>query len=142
MSPTLRWFPALVADVANSITLTAARLMNGTTLKTLCVGSANKCLTFRANCVRLFEVMRERKTFLNATFKVEKNPTYTGNHYMARVNRVLSNTYPLGTTEQEMIDKYHNSVVLEKDLEHLLKTPQAKYAITIAKNVKSLSRQL
>ena len=117
LSQTLRWFPALVADVANSITSTAARLMNGTTLKTLCVGSANKCLTFRANCVRLFEVMRERKTFLNATFKVEKNPTYTGNHYMARVNRVLSNTYPLGTTEQEMIDKYHNSVVLEKDLD-------------------------
>ena len=28
-----------------------------------------------------------------------------------------------------------------KDLEHLLKVPQAKYAITVAKNVKSLSRQ-
>ena len=28
-----------------------------------------------------------------------------------------------------------------KDLEHLLKTPQAKYAITVAKNVKNLSRQ-
>ena len=28
-----------------------------------------------------------------------------------------------------------------KDLEHLLKTPQAKYAITVAKNVKSLSRE-
>ena len=27
-----------------------------------------------------------------------------------------------------------------KDLEHLLKTPQAKYAITVAKNVKHLSR--
>ena len=79
--------------------------------------TVKKCLTFRVNCVRLFEVMRERKTFLNATFKVEKNPTYTGNHYMARVNRVLSNTYPLGTTEQEMIDQYHNSVVLEKDLD-------------------------
>ena len=63
LSPTLRWFPALVADVANSITSTAARLMNGTTLKTLCVGSANKCLTFRANCVRLFEVMRDMKTY-------------------------------------------------------------------------------
>ena len=85
--------------------------------KTLCAGSANKCLTFRVNYARLFEVMRERKTFLNATFKVEKNPTYTGNHYMARVNRVLSNTYPLGTTEQEMIDKYHNSTVLEKDID-------------------------
>ena len=27
-----------------------------------------------------------------------------------------------------------------KDLEHLLKVPQAKYAITVAKNVKNLSR--
>ena len=61
--------------------------------------------------------MRDKKTFLNATFKVEKNPTYTGNHFMARINRVLSNTYPLGTTEQEMIDQYHNKVVLEKDID-------------------------
>ena len=61
--------------------------------------------------------MRDKKTFLNATFKVEKNPTYTGNHCLARVHRVLSNTYPLGTTEQEMIDQYHNSVVLEKDID-------------------------
>ena len=58
--------------------------------------------------------MRDKKTFLNATFKVEKNPTYTGNHCLARVHRVVSNTYPLGTTEQEMIDQYHNRVVLEK----------------------------
>ena len=56
--------------------------------------------------------MRDTNKFLNATFKVEKNPTYTGNHFMARVNRVLSNTYPLGTTDQ-----YHNSVVLEKDID-------------------------
>ena len=61
--------------------------------------------------------MRDTNKFLNATFKVEKNPTYTGNHYMARVNRVLNTTYPLGTTEQEMIDQYHNSVVLEKDID-------------------------
>jgi len=61
--------------------------------------------------------MKETNKFLNATFKVEKNPAYTGNHYMARVNRVLNNTYPLGTTEQEMIDKYHNSTVLEKDID-------------------------
>ena len=53
-------------------------------------------------------------SFVNATVKVEKNPTYTGNHFLARVNRVSSCTYPLGTTEQEMIDQYHNSVVLEK----------------------------
>ena len=69
----------------------------------------------------IYQVMRDKKTFyysfLNAPFKVEKNPTYTGNHFLARVNRVSSCTYPLGTTEQEMIDKYHNSVVLEKDID-------------------------
>tara|TARA_Y100000361_G_scaffold102044_1_gene91848 strand:- start:215 stop:508 length:294 start_codon:yes stop_codon:yes gene_type:complete len=61
--------------------------------------------------------MKETNKFLNVTFKVEKNPAYTGNHYMARVNRVLNNTYPLGTTEQEMIETYHNRVVLEKDID-------------------------
>ena len=61
--------------------------------------------------------MRDKKSFLNVTFKVEKNPTYTGNHYLARVHSSLGNTYPLGTTEQEMIDQYHNSVVLEKDID-------------------------
>ena len=33
--------------------------------------------------------MRDKKSFLNVTFKVEKNPTYTGNHFMARVNNCL-----------------------------------------------------
>ena len=61
--------------------------------------------------------MRDKKPFLNVTFKVEKNPTYTGNHFMARVNNVGGCTFPLGTTEQEMIDQYHNSVVLEKDID-------------------------
>ena len=66
------------------------------------------------------QVMRDTENyvyFLNTTFKVEKNPTYTGNHFMARVSRVMGNTYPLGTTEQEMIDQYHNKVVLYKDLD-------------------------
>ena len=49
--------------------------------------------------------------FLNVTFKVKRNPNYTGNHYLADVNSVLGNTYPLGTTEQEMIDQYHASQV-------------------------------
>ena len=61
--------------------------------------------------------MRDTNRFLNATFKVEKNPTYTGNHFMARVNNVRGCTFPLGTTEQEMIDQYHNQVVLEKDID-------------------------
>ena len=51
--------------------------------------------------------MRDKKPFLNVTFKVEKNPTYTGNHFSARVNRVKGCTFPLGTTEQEMIDQFH-----------------------------------
>lgn len=54
--------------------------------------------------------------FLNVTFKVEKNPNYTGNHQLAKANAVAGNTYPLGTTEQEMIDDYHNQVVLQKDI--------------------------
>jgi len=79
-----------------------------------------KVVDFSRNSDILNPVMRDRTfyhSFLNATFKVEKNPTYTGNHFLARVNRVSSNTYPLGTTEQEMIDQYHNSVVLEKDID-------------------------
>ncbi len=49
--------------------------------------------------------------FLNVTFKVKRNPNYTGNHYLADVNSVLGNTYPLGTTEQAMIDQYHSRPV-------------------------------
>ena len=49
--------------------------------------------------------------FLNVTFKVKRNPNYTGNHYLADVNSVLGNTYPLGTTEQEMIDQFHAEAV-------------------------------
>ena len=37
--------------------------------------------------------------FLNVTFKVKKNPTYTGNHFMARVSRVMGNTYPTEFSE-------------------------------------------
>ena len=55
--------------------------------------------------------------FWNVTFKVKKNPNYTGNHHLATCNSIMGNTYPLGTTEQEMIDQYHNSVVLEKDID-------------------------
>ena len=72
---------------------------------------------FSKNSDILNPVMRDKKTFLNATFKVEKNPTYTGNHFMARVNNVKGCTFPLGTTEQEMIDQYHDKVVLEKDID-------------------------
>lgn len=63
--------------------------------------------------------------FLNVTFKVERNPNYTGNHYLAKVNSVLGNTYPLGTTEQEMIDLYHaeavNSTTTNGDIHRVVK---------------------
>ena len=63
--------------------------------------------------------------FLNVTFKVERNPNYSGNHCDARVNNVLGNTYPLGTTEQEMIDLYHaeavNSTTTNGDIHRVVK---------------------
>ena len=53
----------------------------------------------------------EYLNFLNVTFKVKRNPNYTGNHYLADVNSVMGNTFPLGTTEQEMIDEFHAELV-------------------------------
>ena len=50
--------------------------------------------------------MKEYIKFLNVTFKVEKNPTYTGNHYLATCNSIMGNTFPLGTTKQTMIDQF------------------------------------
>ena len=58
-----------------------------------------------------------KQIWSNLFSAVRKNPTYTGNHFSARVNRVKGCTFPLGTTEQEMIDQYHNKVVLEKDID-------------------------
>ena len=66
-------------------------------------------MTFTEKPDRLFKVMREKKEyieFLNATFKVEKNPTYTGNHYLATCNSIMGNTYPLGTTKEEMTEQF------------------------------------
>ena len=50
--------------------------------------------------------MREKKKFLNVTFKVKRHPEYTGNHYLATVNNVMGNTFPLGTIESEMIREF------------------------------------
>ena len=61
--------------------------------------------------------MKAKKKFLNVTFKVERHPDYTGNHQLAGFDHIMGCTFPLGTTEQEMIDQYHNSVVLEKDID-------------------------
>ena len=42
------------------------------------------------------QVMRDTKEyihFLNVTFKVKRNPNYTGNHYLADVDSVMGNTF-------------------------------------------------
>ena len=57
----------------------------------------------------LFPVMRDTTkylNFLNVTFKVKRNPNYTGNHYLATCNSIMGNTFPLGTTKQEMTDQF------------------------------------
>ena len=81
-------------------------------------------MTFTTFSVRLF-LVSERKTmknemktikFLNVTFKVQRHPDYTGNHYLATCNSIMGNTFPLGTTKQEMTDEFLAEVVV-KDME-------------------------
>ena len=57
LSPTPNWLPARAADAASSTTSTTMKLPNGTTLKTSCVGSANK--TNRRT--KLWETKTQRK---------------------------------------------------------------------------------
>ena len=45
--------------------------------------------------------------FLNVTFNIKRNPNYKGDHELARSNRMGGCTYPLGTTEAEMIAEFH-----------------------------------
>ena len=52
------------------------------------------------------DTTKTKKKFLNVTFKVERHPDYTGNHYLATCNSIMGNTFALGTTEQEMIDEF------------------------------------
>jgi hypothetical protein len=50
------------------------------------------------------------KKFLNVVFNVKRNANYSGNHQLADTNGVHT-TFPLGTTEQEMIDEFHAELV-------------------------------
>jgi hypothetical protein len=58
--------------------------------------------------------MKTKKRFLNVVFNIERNPAYNGSHELARCignrNRIYT-TFPLGTTEQEMIDEFHAEMV-------------------------------
>ncbi len=74
-------------------------------------------MTFIQKPVRLFEVMREeKKKFLNVTFKVKRHPDYTGNHQLAEFDHIGGCTFPLGTTEPEMIREFLAETVV-KDME-------------------------
>ena len=42
---------------------------------------------------------------------MKKHPNYKGNHYLARVNSVMGNTYPLETTKEEMIEQFNEQEV-------------------------------
>jgi len=55
--------------------------------------------------------MKNETRFLNATIKVKRNPEYKGNHEIARTDNFRGCTYPLGTTEQEMIDEFHGQKI-------------------------------
>ena len=66
--------------------------------------------------------------FWNVTFKVKKNPNYTGNHYLAGVNSVMGNTYPLGTTKEEMIEQF-----LEQDVNTTTKHKDILQVVEISK---------
>ena len=68
-----------------------------------------KDIDFSDNCDKIIPVMRDTENYIyfwNVTFKVKRNPNYTGNHFLARCNKVMGNTYSLETTKQEMIDQY------------------------------------
>jgi hypothetical protein len=50
--------------------------------------------------------------FLNVTFKVKRHPDYKGNHYLARVDNVRGNTFPLGSTEADMIKEFNAETIV------------------------------
>jgi|TARA_R110000824_G_scaffold120498_1_gene275949 hypothetical protein len=56
--------------------------------------------------------MKNKDKFLNVVFNVKRNPEYKGNHELAGFNGIHT-TFPLGTTEQEMIDQFHAETVVK-----------------------------
>ena len=50
--------------------------------------------------------MKTKKKFLNVTFKVKRHPDYTGNHQLAGFDHIMGCTFPLGTTEPEMVREF------------------------------------
>ena len=59
------------------------------------------------------DTMKTKKKFLNVTFKVERHPDYTGNHQLAGFDHIMGCTFPLGTTEPEMIREFLAETVVK-----------------------------
>tara|TARA_Y100000034_G_scaffold8760_1_gene9432 strand:+ start:117 stop:407 length:291 start_codon:yes stop_codon:yes gene_type:complete len=76
-------------------------------------------------------VMRDTENYIyfwNVTYKVKKNPNYTGNHYLATCNSIMGNTYPLETTREEMVDQF-----LASDVNNTTKHGDIIQVVEIAK---------
>ena len=56
------------------------------------------------------DTMKTEKRFLNVVFNVKRNAAYKGSHHLAGFDRIHT-TFPLGTTEQEMIGEFHAEMV-------------------------------
>lgn len=73
-------------------------------------------MTFEAEYETILTVMRDRmktkKKFLNVVFNIKPNPAYKGNHELATFNAIHT-TFPLGTSEADMIDKFHAETVVK-----------------------------
>ena len=73
-------------------------------------------MTFEAKYETILTVMRDRmktkKRFLNVVFNIERNPAYKGSHELATFNAIHT-TFPLGTSEADMIDKFHAETVVK-----------------------------
>jgi hypothetical protein len=78
-------------------------------------------LTFGLKCDRLFLVSERKEMkietknkdkFLNVVFNVKRNAEYKGNHQLAEFNGIHS-TFPLGTTEPEMIREFLAETVVK-----------------------------
>lgn len=58
------------------------------------------------------DTTKTKKRFLNVVFNIERNPAYKGDHELATTHR-MHTTFPLGTSEADMIDKFHAETVVK-----------------------------
>ena len=74
-------------------------------------------MTFPLKCDTIYPVSERKNNmknrmrtieFLNVTFKIKRNPNYTGNHVLATCAHLGGNTFDIGTTEAEMIAEIEN----------------------------------